>query len=317
MERPLTILLWHVHGSWTTSFVHGRHRYLVARLPDRGPDGLGRAATYRWPDGVEEIDPTRAAAAPVDVVLLQRELDLHLAPSWLGGRRPGRDVPAVYVEHNAPQGRIADMRHLLADRDDIPVVHVSHFNALFWDNGRARTRVIEHGVIDPGHRARADLPRGVVAINEACRRGRVTGTDLLATLSAGAPLDLFGIDAARLGGREVTQAELHDEMARRRVYVHPFRWTSLGLTLIEAMLLGLPVVALDTTAIGEAVPPDAGVVSNRLDVLAGAVGSFARDPDQSLEVGALARRAALARYSLTRFLDDWDDLLFGLVPAAC
>jgi len=316
VERPLTILFWHVHGSWTTSFVRGRHRYLVARLPDRGPDGLGRAATYCWPDAVEEIDPVRAAAAPVDVVLLQRELDLHLAPSWLGGRRPGRDIPAVYVEHNAPQGRIADMRHLLADRDDIPVVHVSHFNALFWDNGRAPSRVIEHGVVDPGHRATAELARGVVAINEAHRRGRVTGTDLLAPLSACAPLDLYGIDAPRLGGRDVTQAELHHEMARRRVYVHPFRWTSLGLTLIEAMLLGLPVVALDTTAIGEAVPPEAGVVSNRLDVLAGAVGTFAHDVEQSLEVGANARRAALARYSLARFLDDWNDLLLALVPTS-
>ena len=312
----MTILLWHVHGSWTTSFVHGRHRYLVARLPDRGPDGLGRAQTYCWPDAVEEIDPVRAAAEPIDVVVLQRELDLHLAPTWLGGRRPGRDVPAVYVEHNAPQGRIADMRHPLADQSDIPVVHVSHFNALFWDSGRAAVRVIEHGVVDPGHRARAELPRGVVAINEAHRRGRVTGTDLLAPLSLGAPLDLFGIDAERLGGREIMQAELHAEMARRRVYVHPFRWTSLGLTLIEAMLLGLPVVALDTTAIGEAVPPDAGVVSNRLDVLTAAIGAYAHDAELSCDVGGRARRAALARYSLPRFLAAWDDLLFSVVAAA-
>jgi hypothetical protein len=315
VERPLTILLWHVHGSWTTSFVHGPHRYLVACLPDRGPDGRGRAATYAWPDEVEEIDPVRAASEPVDVVLLQRSLDVDLAPTWLGGRRPGRDIPAVYVEHNAPQGRIADMRHPLAERDDITVVHVSHFNALFWDTGRARTRVIEHGVVDPGHRARAELPRGVVAINEAHRRGRVTGTDLIGALSAGAPLDLFGIDAERLGGRDVTQAELHDEMARRRVYVHPFRWTSLGLTLIEAMLIGLPVVALDTTAIGEAVPPDAGVVSNRVEVLAAAVAAFAHDPDLACEVGGRARRAALERYSLDRFLRDWNELLLAVTGA--
>src|SRR5438876_472798 len=62
VERPLTILLWHVHGSWTTSFVHGPHRYLVACLPDHGPDGLGRATTYSWPDDVTEIDPIRAAS---------------------------------------------------------------------------------------------------------------------------------------------------------------------------------------------------------------------------------------------------------------
>ncbi|MEU1846693.1 glycosyltransferase family 1 protein, partial [Micromonospora sediminicola] len=35
----MNILLWHVHGSWTTSFVHGKHRYLVPVTPDRGPYG--------------------------------------------------------------------------------------------------------------------------------------------------------------------------------------------------------------------------------------------------------------------------------------
>ena len=54
---------------------------------------------------------------------------------------------------------------------------------------------------------------------------------------------------------------MHDEMARRRVYVHPLRWTSLGLSLLEAMHLGMPVVALATTEAHEAVPPEAGVCS--------------------------------------------------------
>ena len=33
----MNILLWHVHGSWTTAFVQGQHRYLVPVTPDRGP----------------------------------------------------------------------------------------------------------------------------------------------------------------------------------------------------------------------------------------------------------------------------------------
>lgn len=49
----MNILLWHVHGSWTTSFVQGKHRYLVPVTPDRGPDGLGLARTYDWPDSVD------------------------------------------------------------------------------------------------------------------------------------------------------------------------------------------------------------------------------------------------------------------------
>jgi Glycosyl transferases group 1 len=306
----MRVLVWHVHGAWTTAFVHGPHTYLIPVLPDRGPDGRGRALTYEWPAAAVEMSPGDLGDAEVDVVVLQRPEDEALATRWLRGRRPGRDVPAVYLEHNAPQGRINDMRHPVAGRRDLTLVHVTHFNALFWDADGTPTRVIEHGVVDPGPRYTGELPRAAVVVNEPVRRARVTGTDLLPALAGTMPVDLFGIDADQIGGiGDVPQARLHDEMARRRVYLHPVRWTSLGLSLIEAMHLGMPVVALDTTETGEAVPPGAGVVSNRPDVLRDALARFAAEPDLARRMGAAARGAALERFGLARFLDDWNELL--------
>ena len=313
----MRILLWHVHGAWTTAFVHGDHDYVVPVLPDRGPDGVGIARTYAWPrDRVTELPPERLRDEPFDVVVLQRPHELaRLCEAWTG-RRPGRDLPAVYVEHNAPQGRIAEMRHPAAGRDDLLLVHVTHFNALFWDAGGTPTRVIEHGVVDPGERYSGELPRAAVVINEARRRARVTGTDLLAGFSHAAPLDLFGMDAQSVatgnGVRaidDLPQARLHDEMARRRVYLHPIRWTSLGLSLLEAMHLGMPVVALGTTEVHAAVPAGAGVVSTRVDLLADALRRLVADPDEAAERGRAARAAALERYGLARFLSDWDAVL--------
>jgi glycosyltransferase involved in cell wall biosynthesis len=189
-------------------------------------------------------------------------------------------------------------------------VHVTHWNALFWDTGAAEVRVIEHGVVDPGHLYTGELPRAAVVINEAARRGRVTGTDLLPRFSAVAPLDLFGIEAGALGGIEdLPQAELHRARARRRVYVHPVRWTSLGLSLIEAMHLGMPVVALATTEVPEAVPHEAGIVSTKLSVLEDGLRRLMDDPEEARLTGKRAREAALARYGLARFLADWDALL--------
>jgi len=305
------LLLWHVHGSWTTAFVHGEHDFVVPVLPDRGPDGRGRAQTFAWPEGVRELAPEAIRETEFDAVILQRphELD-RLAEDWLGGRRPGRDIPAIYVEHNAPQGRIAEMRHPAADRQDLVLVHVTHFNDVFWDAGATPTRVIEHGIVDPGARYTGELPRSAVVINEAQRRARVTGTDLLDRFARAAPVDLFGMDARSLGGIEdLPQEELHDEMARRRVYLHPIRWTSLGLSLLEAMHLGMPVVALGTTEAYEAVPTAAGVVSTDVDRLADALQRFVADETAAREAGAAARVAALERYGLGRFLADWDDLL--------
>ena len=307
----MRVLLWHVHGSWTTAFVQGRHEYLVPVRPDRGPDGRGRARTWEWPDAVVEVTPEEAAEAEVDVLIVQRPEELHeLAERWLGGRRPGRDMPGVYLEHTAPQGRISDMRHPAADRPELTLVHVTHFNDLFWDAGSTPTRVIEHGIVDPGYRYTGEIPRSAVVINEARRRARVTGTDLLQRLSHEVPLDLFGMDAAAIGGSDdVRQEHLHSEMAKRRVYLHPIRWTSLGLVLIEAMHLGMPVVALATTEAPEAVPAEAGVLSTRVDTLASGLKRFVADPDRARSAGLAAREAALERYGLARFLTDWDELL--------
>jgi glycosyltransferase involved in cell wall biosynthesis len=311
------VLLWHVHGAWTTAFVQGRHQYLIPVTPERGPDGLGRARTYAWPPAAVEVTREEAAQADVDVVVLQRPVELHgLAAEWLGGRRPGRDLAAVYLEHNAPQGRLEELRHVAADRDDLVVVHVTHFNDLFWDCGRTRRRVIEHGVVDPGYRYTGELASAAVVINEAARRGRVTGTDLLPRLGAAVPVDLFGMEAERLDGMpgvrpagDLPQDRLHAEMARRRLYLHPVRWTSLGLSLLEAMHLGMPVVALATTDVVEAVPAGAGVLSTRVAALADAARRLADDPLEARRMGKVARAAATARYGLGRFLADWDRLL--------
>jgi glycosyltransferase involved in cell wall biosynthesis len=115
------------------------------------------------------------------------------------------------------------------------------------------------------------------------------------------------------GIEDLPQRRLHEEMARRRVYLHPVRWTSLGLSLIEAMHLGMPVVALATTEVVEAVPGGAGIVSNRLDVLIDALRLLVRDPEEATVMGKAARRAALTRYGLDRFLADWDSLLEEVV----
>jgi hypothetical protein len=311
------ILLWHVHGAWTTAFVQGRHDYAVPVLPDRGPDGRGRAQTYEWPPGVRELAPDALAEEPFDLVVLQRPREEDLATQWLG-RRPGRDVPAVFVEHNAPQGRIAEMRHPLADREDVVLVHVTHFNDLFWDAGATPTRVIEHGIVDPGPHYTGALPRAAVVVNEARRRGRVTGTDLLDRFAAAAPIDLFGIDGEQVRAPvtfagDLPHARLHEEMARRRVYLHPIRWTSLGLSLLEAMHLGMPVVAPATTEVREAVPEAAGAVSTNVDVLTNALARLVADPDEARERGRAARAAVLERYGLERFLADWD----GLIGTSC
>jgi glycosyltransferase involved in cell wall biosynthesis len=75
------------------------------------------------------------------------------------------------------------------------------------------------------------------------------------------------------------------------------------------MHLGMPVVALATTEVPEAVPQEAGVVSTRIDALEQGLRDFIAEPDRAMLAGKHARAAALQRYGVGRFLDDWDALL--------
>ena len=319
----MRLLLWHVHGSWTTAFVQGRHEYLLPVTPDRGPDGLGRARTWDWPASVVEAPPERLAEEHVDLVVLQRPHEADLCARWLR-RTPGRDVPAVYLEHNTPLGDVPDSRHPMAEQDRVPVVHVTGFNELFWDSGRAPTHVIEHGIPDPGHRYTGELDRAAVVVNEPVRRGRSVGTDLVQGLARRHGVDVFGMgvdplataDASIRTYDDLPQHRLHTELPRRRVYVHTSRWTSLGLSLLEAMYLGMPVVAVAATEAFRAVPPEAGLLVTRPDELARAVGDLLADPERARAAGRAAREHVRSRYGLDRFLADWDGLLASLVPAS-
>ncbi|HEV7168871.1 MAG TPA: glycosyltransferase [Micrococcaceae bacterium] len=317
----MRILLWHVHGGWTDAFVRGSHDYLLPTKPGGGPWGLGRGGRD-WPRA-REVAPQHLRDADIDVVVLQRPQEIREAERLLG-RRPGRDLPAVFLEHNTPKEDVPFTRHPLADQSAIPIVHVTHFNRLFWDSGQAPSMVIEHGIVDPGYRYGGDLARFGVVINEPVRRWRVTGTDLLPRFAAAGPVTVFGMGGERLPaalglapdrlrwGGDLPTERLHGELARCAVYLHPVRWTSLGLSLIEAMQLGMPVLALASTEAVRAVPAEAGAVSTDVGELVAAGRRLLEDPQHATACGLVARAAALERYGLQRFLDDWDTLLYDL-----
>ena len=139
--------------------------------------------------------------------------------------------------------------------------------------------------------------------------------------TVGAPLDVFGIGGAgaaqRLGlSGELLRAvgdlageRLYDELAQRRFHLHPVRWRSLRLSLIEAMLVGMPVVGSAATEAATAVPKEAGVLSTDVAEMTSATRRLVNEPDLATAIGEHAGEAALARHGLARFLATWDRLV--------
>ena len=155
------------------------------------------------------------------------------------------------------------------------------------------------------------LERGITVVNDLATRGRRLGLDVFLAARDPAPLDLVGMGSAELGGLgEVPPPELARAIAPYRFYFHPVRYTSLGLSLCEAMTAGVPVVGLATTELPTIVDDGVnGFTSTDPARLVTAMRALLEDRRLAGEIGAAGRRTALERFSIDRFVGDWDRLL--------
>ena len=188
------------------------------------------------------------------------------------------------------------------------IVHVTHYNALMWNSGALATRVIEHGVVLPEsvtYDGRLDA--GIVVVNHLAQRGRRLGLDLFQEARLRVPLTLIGMGAEQLGGLgEVPNMAVPAFMAQYRLFYHPVRYTSLGLALIEAMHIGMPVVALATTAMPAVIHNGYnGFADARPERLIEVMQVLLRDPALARNWGQAAQRVAHERFGIGRFVADW------------
>jgi glycosyltransferase involved in cell wall biosynthesis len=180
-----------------------------------------------------------------------------------------------------------------------------------WDSGITPISVIEHGVVVPaGVSYSGELAKGIVVVNHLKLRGRRLGADVYETLRGHVPLDLVGMDAESAGGiGEISNLDLAAFTARYRFFFNPIRWTSLGLAIVEAMTIGMPVIGLATTELVTVIRNGySGYVHNDLGALVSAMKSLIADPGLAREWGEGARRTARERYGIERFVADWTGL---------
>jgi hypothetical protein len=313
--RRLRVLTWHVHGSYLWYLSHVPHELYLPVKPGR-PEGYGgRCGPFPWPANVHEVPAHAVADLDVDVVLFQSHRNwLEDQYELLSPRQ--RRLPRIHLEHDPPRQSPTDTRHPVHD-PDVLLVHVTPFNRLMWDSGPTPTTVIEHGVVVPdGLRHTGELARGIVVVNGLARRGRRLGADVFERVRGEVPLDLVGILSEELGGvGEVRCPELPAIVCRYRFLFNPIRYTSLGLAVCEAMMLGVPVVALATTEMVTVIDNgDTGRVDTDVDRLVTRMRELLDDPREARRLGEGAREAARERFSIQRFVRDWDQA-FHLVAS--
>jgi glycosyltransferase involved in cell wall biosynthesis len=305
--RRLKILTWHTHGSYLYYLSQAPHDFFVLSKPGRPPGYGGRAGHFPWSDNVHDLPVEAAHTQEFDCILFQDDHQWE-EDQFVFLTAAQRALPRIYLEHDPPRAHPTDTPHLVDD-PAVLLVHVTPFNDLMWDNRRTPTRVIEHGVLVPDSvRYLGALERGLVVSNYLARSGRRMGPDLFLQARSRLPLDLVGMSAEELDGLgEIQHAQLPAFAARYRFLFSPIRYSSLGLSVIEAMMVGMPVVALATAEMATVIDDGAnGFIDTRVDRLFDCMRDLLRSPSLARDLGQAARRRAQERFSIERFSADWD-----------
>jgi Glycosyl transferases group 1 len=303
----LRILTWHVHGSYLHYLTQANHEFYLPVKPNK-PEGYGgRSGNFPWGDNVHDIAAEEVRHQQFDCILFQsRRNYLHDQHEILSERQ--RCLPRLYLEHDPPREHPTDTTHLVND-PAVLLVHVTHFNNLMWDSGNTPTCVIEHGVMVPEDvQYTGEKQRGIVVINGLQKRGRRLGADIFQQARQFVPLDLVGMESTDLGGLgDIPHPDLPALQAQYRFFFHPIRYTSLGLAVCEAMMLGLPIIGLATTELVTVIENGvSGYVSTNVDELVHHMKDLLAHPDEARRLGAGAKSQGRSRFNIQRFTHDWN-----------
>ncbi|MBO9632022.1 MAG: glycosyltransferase family 4 protein [Chitinophagaceae bacterium] len=308
LSKRFSIFTWHIHGSYLYYLSQAAIDIFIP-VSDPAREGYyGRGETFPFGDNVIEVPIGQVKEMRFDCVLFQSARNFQTDQYEILSDAQ-RALPRVYLEHNAPSGHAVLSCHPMDD-NNITLVHVTHYNKLMWQQSVPDVRVIEHGVMESAIEYNGELDKGIVVINHIRERGRITGWDIFEQVREQVPLDLAGMGTEKYGGLgEVLHPQLPAFLSNYRFFFNPIRHTSLGLSFLEAMMGGLPVVALATTEYACTIRHCySGFVHTNISVLIDNMLHLLENRDLARLMGKHAKQTALNKFNITRFARDWETL---------
>jgi glycosyltransferase involved in cell wall biosynthesis len=307
MQTKIKIFTWHIHGSYLYYLSQGNYDIYIPTKSEKIEGYYGRGETFPFGNNVIEVPAEEVKDYQFDCILFQTNNNYQVDQYEIlsAGQR---ELPKIYLEHDPPRQHPTDTRHII-NNPDVILVHVTHFNKLMWDNNNTPTRVIEHGVTVPKAIYSGQLNKGIVVINNLPSRGRLLGLDVFLEARQQVPLDLVGMGTGELGLGEVLHPQLPEFQSRYRFFFNPIRYTSLGLAVCEAMMMGMPVVGLATTELSAVINNGySGFIHTDINYLIEKMKLLIKDPVLAKEIGNNGREVALKRFNIQRFVNDWEQL---------
>jgi len=301
----LKIFTWHIHGTYLYYLSKGDYTIYIPVNEQRTEGYYGRGQTFPFGDNVIEVPAAEVKNLDFDCVLFQTNNNFLVDQYDILSEKQ-RKLPRIYLEHDPPRDNPTDTVHAVND-PDVVMVHVTHYNRLMWKNNSRIVKVIEHGAPESTIAYTGELERGIVVVNHLHKRGRRLGADLYEEVKKQIPLDLIGMGTKEYGGLgEIPHPELPAFISRYRFFFNPIRYTSFGLAVCEAMMIGMPVVALATTEYATVFHDGVnGYAHTNVDYLTDMMKLLLHDKALAISIGLEGKKTAGIKFNLERFTSQW------------
>ena len=308
-RNRLRLFTWHIHGSYLYYLSQANVLIYIPVNDEKSEGYVGRGSTFPFSENVIEIPAGSVKDYDFDCILFQTANN-YLFDQYDILSEGQRRLPRLFLEHDPPQQIPTNTRHPVND-PEIPIVHVTNFNALMWDNNQSPVFVIDHGIHIKPVSYEGTLDRGIVVINNLHERGRRLGLDVFLEVRKHIPLDIIGMNTQKIGGLgEILHPQIPDFIRKYRFFFNPIRYTSLGLAVLEAMMSGIPVVGLATTEMVTVIRDGhSRFLHTDISYLIERMKDLLADQPLAARLGEEGRRVAIDRFNIDRFVQDWENLL--------
>lgn len=310
-NEPLNIICAPTHEAFETGLARTGHRFWAVR----SSQVKDWNTKYRpVPPNYILLNPTRGQfqlppEVDFDVVLSQNKFGQFQILAPLAQQL---HLPLVSLEHTLampswPKGQLEQMKQMRGDIN----VFISEFSRREWGWESNQAEVIHHGVdIDlfcPKTVVRK--PYALSVVNDWKNRDWCCGFRLWQEVTKDLPVRVVG-DTPGLSKPAPSTAALASEYQNASIFLNTSLISPVPTALLEAMATGCACVSTATCMIPEIIRNGQnGFISNDPAELRSFVQQLLDRPEEARWLGAAARQTILNRFTMDRFVSEWDTLL--------
>ncbi|RYE19924.1 MAG: glycosyltransferase family 1 protein, partial [Sphingobacteriaceae bacterium] len=282
MDQPYKIFTWPVHQQYLFALAQGNFEFYVP-----ADQNASFKAQFSAQKNVIEVDPIDLKNLDFDLILFQDE-ESYQTKQFEVLTEQQRQLPKIYLEHHPPKQHPTNAKNFVEDVA-IQLVHVNHYNALMWDNNDLEVAIIENGVPNSSVIFSGEKAAGIMVLEEFPADDRVTGMDIFRQVKEALPITII-----QIGKDGITYQNLPEKLKSYRFLFCTDRYQSPQFSVFQAMMIGMPVVGLGTTALPTIIENEvSGFVHSDLNYLIGRMKTLLNNPQLAVQLGENARKTAI------------------------